>query len=85
MEDSLKGKGKAAGKVGVAPPMRKAAEGSRNITMAQYSLGRDVGEERETSGSASGKGKGKAKEGEFSSILTCRISHSKQKLICRRC
>lgn len=34
--------------------------------MAQYSLGRDVGEERETSGSASGKGKGKAKEGEFS-------------------
>jgi len=63
----LKGKGKAAGKVGVAPPMRKAAEGSRNITMAQYNLGRDVGEEREGGANGiGGKGKGKAKEGELS-------------------
>ncbi|GAA5966106.1 hypothetical protein JCM3765_002607 [Sporobolomyces pararoseus] len=63
LEDSLNGKGKAAGKAGVAPPMRKAAEGARSITMAQYNVAKD-----QSSASSStlplenGKGKGKAKQ-----------------------
>ncbi|GAA5910796.1 uncharacterized protein JCM6883_000321 [Sporobolomyces salmoneus] len=71
LEDSLNGKGKAAGKAGIAPPMRKAAEGARSITMAQYGSSKEsslvnIGENGSVSSASTpttmGKGKGKGKQ-----------------------
>jgi len=83
LEDSLNGKGKAAGKAGVAPPMRKAAEGARSITMAQYNVVKDSASTSENgsisgagAGSAGVKGKGKAKQGAFAVIPRLLFSHS---------
>ncbi|GAA6010718.1 hypothetical protein JCM11491_002912 [Sporobolomyces phaffii] len=66
LEDALAGKGNAAGKAGVAPPMRKAAEGARSITMAQYNAAKDTSAATSEAGvpslpstTSSKKGKGK--------------------------